>query len=457
MMENNRKNFIPPHSVDSEQALIGALINNNDCYDEIASIVNKDDFYAALHKEIFVAIEKLMEKQINVDVVSTMEEMSGSDYHSKESKEYIIDIVYNNPGANAVFYAKRINELAKIRRLIVSCREIIKDSFNLKLDPADIIDKAELRILEFSNNEIKSNFKNLKEMINESISIIDERFNSDSDIIGLETGFSDLDTLTSGLNPGDFVIVAGRPSMGKTSFAMNIVENVVKNDGAAAAFSLEMPSHQLMNRVFSSLGNIKHDNIRSGKLEESDFTKLHKVISLLNEKFLYVDDRSGLTVSEIKSAARRMDKQARQQQKERNLEESGLDLIVIDYLQLMNSTSFKDNLTAQTTEISKSLKQLAKELNVPLIALSQLNRDVERRPNKRPKMSDLRESGAIEQDADLILFVYRDEVYEENTEYKGLAEIIVGKQRNGALDTIYLQFDAEHTRFSTNRLIKETY
>lgn len=458
MDKESLKFKIPPHSIESEHAVLGGLLTESDRYDDI-TFLTSNDFYTKINQDIFSTISKLTYTSQPVDAITVIENLKKTDYFDESFKEYVVKLVENSPGAvNIEFYAKIISEKAKLRRLISSCSEIINTAFDSKQEALEVIDRAESLILEFSNKETISEFKDLQTMLNEGIMKIDERFNSDSDIIGLETGFEELDLKTSGLNPGELIIVAGRPSMGKTTLAMNIAENMALNDNAVGVFSLEMPSEQLMNRMFSSVGSIELQKIRTGKLRDSDFTKLGQAINKLNSKLIFVDDRPSLTINEINSSARRMDKQAREKQKKDGLAITGLQLIVIDYLQLMSSTTnFRDNLTAKVTEISQGLKRLAKELNVPIIALSQLNREVEKRLNKRPKMSDLRESGAIEQDADVILFVYRDEVYDEETEYPGTAELIIGKQRNGELGTILLNFQGEYTKFSNYQNKEEIY
>jgi replicative DNA helicase len=354
---------------------------------------------------------------------------------------YMGTLVTNTPSAaNINAYAKIVRERSVLRQLIQVSNDIADSAYQPEgRKISELLDDAEKKVFDIADQGSRGNkgFAGMKELLTKAVERIDFLFTQDNPITGVPTGFDDFDDKTSGLQKSDLVIIAGRPSMGKTTFAMNVAENAaIKGQVPVAVFSMEMPGEQLAMRMMSSLGRIDQHKVRTGKLEDDDWPRLTSAVGILSEAPIYIDDTPGLTPTELRARARRMAR------------EHGLGLIVIDYLQLMQgSGNAKENRTAEISEISRSLKGLAKELNVPVIALSQLNRGLEQRPNKRPVMSDLRESGAIEQDADIIIFIYRDEVYNEESPDKGVAEIIIGKQRNGPIGTTRLAFLGKYTRF----------
>jgi len=433
---------VPPHSIEAEQSVLGGLLLDNSSWDKIADMVVENDFYRHDHRLIFRAIAHLFEQSQPVDVITLAE------HHDKHGElDQIGELAYlgmlarNTPSAaNIAAYASIVRERSVLRQLIAVGTTISNSAFNPEgLSSADMLDKAEREVFDIAEKGAKrgGGFIQVKDVLSKVVDRIDTLFESDSPITGLSTGFTDFDTQTSGLQPADLVIVAGRPSMGKTTFAMNLAENAaIRSKQPVAVFSMEMPADSLAMRMLSSLGQIDQHRLRTGQLNDDDWPRLTSAIALLNEAPLFIDDTPALTATELRARARRLKR------------EHGLSLIVIDYIQLMQgSGKAGENRTTEVSEISRSLKALAKELEVPVIALSQLNRSLEQRPNKRPVMSDLRESGAIEQDADLIVFIYRDEVYNEDSPEKGKAEIIIGKQRNGPIGTVALTFQGKYTRF----------
>lgn len=433
---------VPPHSVEAEQSVLGGLMLDNNSWEKIADLLVDHDFYRRDHQLIFRGIADLFEHDHPVDVITLAE------WHDKRGElDQVGDLAYlgalarNTPSAaNILSYASIVRERSILRQLISIGTSISNVAFNPDgMSSEEMLDMAERKVFEIAEKGAKRSggFIQVKEVLGKVVDRIDTLFEQDSPITGLSTGFNDFDMQTSGLQPADLVIVAGRPSMGKTTFSMNIAENAaIKSKEPVAVFSMEMPADSLAMRMLSSLGQIDQHRLRSGKLNDEDWPRLTSAIALLNEAPLFIDDTPALTVTELRARARRLKR------------EHGLSLIVIDYIQLMQgSGKGGENRATELSEISRSLKGLAKELDVPLIALSQLNRSLEQRPNKRPVMSDLRESGAIEQDADLIVFIYRDEVYNPDSTDKGKAEIIIGKQRNGPIGTVALTFQGKYTRF----------
>ena len=433
---------VPPHSIEAEQSVLGGLLLDNSSWDKIADLVVENDFYRHDHRLIFRAIVNLFEQSQPVDVITLAEH---HDKHGELDKvgelAYLGMLARNTPSAaNIAAYASIVRERSVLRQLIAVGTTISNSAFNPEgLSSADMLDQAEKQVFEIAEKGAKraGGFVQVKEVLGKVVDRIDTLFESDSPVTGLSTGFTDFDMQTSGLQPADLVIVAGRPSMGKTTFAMNLAENAaIKSKQPVAVFSMEMPADALAMRMLSSLGQIDQHRLRTGQLNDDDWPRLTSAIAILNEAPLFIDDTPALTVTELRARARRLKR------------EHGLSLIVIDYIQLMQgSGKAGENRTTEVSEISRSLKALAKELEVPVVALSQLNRSLEQRPNKRPVMSDLRESGAIEQDADLIVFIYRDEVYNEDSPEKGKAEIIISKQRNGPIGTVHLTFQGKFTRF----------
>ncbi len=435
---------IPPHSVEAEQSVLGGLMLDNNAWEQVADVLVEKDFYRRDHQLIFNAIEHLMEKAQPVDVVTLAE------YHDQRGEldkvgelAYLGTLARNTPSAaNIAAYANIVRERSILRQLIQIGNNIANMAFTPEgRNSEEMLDTAERHVFEIAEKGAKrgGGFVQVKEVLSSVVDRIDQLFEQDSGITGLPTGFIDFDEQTSGLQPADLIIVAGRPSMGKTTFAMNIAENAaIQAKAPVAIFSMEMPADSLAMRMLSSLGRIDQHRLRTGKLNDEDWPRLTSAIQLLNDAPLFIDDTGGLSPTELRARARRLKR------------EHGLSLIVVDYLQLMQGSSNgrqAENRATEISEISRSLKALAKELNVPVIALSQLNRSLEQRPNKRPVMSDLRESGAIEQDADIIVFIYRDEVYNEDSAEKGKAEIIISKQRNGPIGKIDLTFQGKYTRF----------
>jgi len=432
---------VPPHSIQAEQSLLGGLLLDNRAWDEIADLVTEADFYRRDHRLIFNATGTLIARGDPCDVVTLSEWMnSQGELEGIGGLAYLGTLAKDTPSAaNIRAYAAIVRQNSVLRQLADVGTEIANSAyFTEGRDTAALLDNAEQLVFRIadSGNSRGSGFASIKDLLTKAVDRIDTLFHQDNPLTGVSTGFNDVDAMTAGLQSSDLVIVAGRPSMGKTTFAMNIAEHAAIKDGVpVAVFSMEMPGEQLAMRLMSSLGRIDQTRVRTGKLEDDDWPRLTSAVSILSEAPLFIDDTPALSPAELRARARRLKR------------EHDLGLIVIDYLQLMQIPGHKENRTGEISEISRSLKALAKELNVPVVALSQLNRSLEQRPNKRPVMSDLRESGAIEQDADVIIFIYRDEVYDEDSPDKGTAEIIIGKQRNGPIGIRRLTFLGKHTRF----------
>ncbi|MEO4045581.1 replicative DNA helicase [Pseudomonas sp. CAU 1711] len=433
---------VPPHSIEAEQAVLGGLMLDNNAWERVSDAVSDGDFYRHDHRLIFRAIFTLAERNSPFDVVTLSEQLDKEGHLSQVGGlAYLGELAKNTPSvANIKAYAQIIRERATLRQLIGISNDIADMAYAPQGKSAvEVLDEAERQIFQIAEARPKAGGPvGINEILVKTIDRIDELFNTNEGLTGISTGFTDLDSMTSGLQPADLVIVAGRPSMGKTTFAMNLVENaVLRTEKVVLVFSLEMPSDSIVMRMLSSLGRIDQTKVRSGKLDDDDWPRLTSAVNLLNERKLFIDDTAGISPTEMRARARRLAR-----------EHGEIAMIMVDYLQLMRIPgSSGDNRTNEISEISRSLKALAKEFNCPVIALSQLNRSLEQRPNKRPVNSDLRESGAIEQDADIIMFVYRDEVYHPETEYKGVAEIIIGKQRNGPIGTCRLAFIGKYTRF----------
>ena len=417
---------VPPHSIEAEQALLGGLTLDNTTWDQIADIVTEADFYRRDHKLIFKAIRDLAQLSTPFDVVTLSERLEGSgELQQAGGLAYLGMLAKNTPSAaNIKAYATIVRDHGVVRQLIRVGTQISDSAFNREgRSTPELLDHAEQLVFEIAEQGTRgrSGYVSMKDLLVKVVDRIDTLFQQDNPITGVPTGFTDFDELTSGLQASDLIIVAGRPSMGKTTFAMNIAEYAaIKQNLPVAVFSMEMPGEQLAMRMMSSLGRIDQHKLRTGKLDDDDWPRLTNAVGLLAETPFFIDDTPALTPTEIRARARRLKR------------EHNLGLIVVDYLQLMQVPGNKENRATEISEISRSLKALAKELKVPVVALSQLNRSLEQRPNKRPVMSDLRESGAIEQDADVIVFIYRDEVYNEDSPDKGIAEIIIGKQGAGA-------------------------
>ncbi len=433
---------IPPNSIQSEQSVLGGLMLDNMTWDSVADKIGEHDFYRKDHQLIFRTIAKLAEAQTPFDVITISEALEATgDLESIGGLPYLGMLARDTPSAaNIVSYANIVRDRSVLRQLIHVGTNIADSAFNTEgRSTAELLEEAEREVFKIAEQRQRGQggFIGIKPLLAKAVDKIEMLFEQEGHITGAATGFTDLDDLTSGLQPADLIIVAGRPSMGKTTIAMNMAENVaIKSGKPVAIFSMEMPGDALAMRMMSSLGRIDQHKVRTGKLEDDEWPRLTSAISILGETKMFIDDTPALTPTEVRARARRLTR-----------EHGQLGLIVLDYLQLMQSPSSGDNRVQQISDISRGLKALAKELDVPVVALSQLNRNLESRPNKRPMMSDLRESGAIEQDADLIIFVYRDEVYNEDSPDKGIAEVIIGKQRNGPLGTVRLTFLGQYTRF----------
>jgi replicative DNA helicase len=433
---------IPPHSIQAEQSLLGGLMLDNQTWDSVADKVSEGDFYRREHRLIFAAVRRLAEQEQPFDVVTLAETLERSgELEDSGGLPYLGSIATDTPSAaNVQAYAKIVRERSVLRQLISVGTDISDIAFKPEgRDTAELLDEAERRVFEIAEQEARGGggFQPLKTLLGKAVERIEIMFQRDEPITGLATGFTDFDMMTSGLQRSDLIIVAGRPSMGKTTFAMNIAENVaIAARRPVAVYSMEMPGDSLAMRMMSSLGSIDQHRVRTGKLEEDEWPRLTSAVNMLSQAPMFIDDTPALSPTEVRARARRLKR-----------EQGDLGLIVLDYLQLMQAPGSAENRATEISAISRSLKALAKELDVPVVALSQLNRSLEQRTNKRPIMSDLRESGAIEQDADLIVFIYRDEVYNEDSPDKGVAEIIIGKQRNGPIGTTQLTFLGKYTKF----------
>ncbi|WP_020407605.1 replicative DNA helicase [Hahella ganghwensis] len=433
---------LPPHSIEAEQSLLGGLMLDGDSWDKVSEVVSAKDFYRQDHRLIFAAIENLVKFDKLPDAVTVSEQLENRKELDKVGGlAYLGELVKNTPSAaNIRAYGEIIRERSVLRQLISVSNEITEMSYDTEgRTSTEILDDAERKVFQIA--EARPNQggpESVNPIITKTLKRIDELFHSDGGITGVTTGFADLDKSTSGMQPSDLIIVAGRPSMGKTTFSMNLVENALMGTGLPVlVFSMEMPSDSIVMRMLSSLGRIDQTKVRSGKLEEDDWLRLTSAVNMLRDKPLYIDDTAALSPTEMRSRARRVARD----------HDGKIGLIMVDYLQLMRVPGMTEGRTAEISEISRGLKALAKELDCPVVALSQLNRSLEQRPNKRPVNSDLRESGAIEQDADVIMFIYRDEVYNEDSPDKGIAEIIIGKQRNGPIGTVRLAFLGRYTKF----------
>ncbi len=440
---------VPPHSIEAEQAVLGGLMLDNDALLQVSETIIESDFYRHDHRLIFNSISMLAKDDKPYDVITLAEWLGQNDELNKAGGlVYLAALVDNTPSAvNLGAYAEIVRERSVLRQMIAVGTDIANSGFQPQgRKTSDLLDEAEKKVFEIADQSSRGNrgFVEIQKLLEGALDRIDTLFQSDSNITGISTGYQDLDNKTSGLQNSDLIIVAGRPSMGKTAFSVNIAEHAAIKEGRSVAiFSMEMPGEQLAMRLLSSLGRIDQHKIRTGNLADDDWPRLTSAVGILSEAKMFIDDTPALTPTEIRTRCRRISR------------EHGLDLVLIDYLQLMQVSGGSENRATEISEISRSLKALAKELSIPVIALSQLNRSLEQRPNKRPVMSDLRESGAIEQDADVIMFIYRDEVYDEDSNDKGIAEIIIGKQRNGPIGSVRLAFLGQYTRFEN--LMPEYY
>jgi len=434
--------FTLPHHSNAEASLIGGLLLDPDsqAYDKIADIVSDRDFYHPENKQVFTAIQLLKEKTKVTDLLTVSDYLdSGSDFEEESSINYLSDVLEKTSGSsNIIEYAKIIREKALLRELIQISSDIAQSASNPEgRSPSELVDLAETNIFEIAERGSRNvAFSEMSDLVKQTYDELDKRSQGGGQITGVSSGFRELDNITAGLQKGELIIVAGRPSMGKTAFALNIAEHTaLADDNPVAIFSMEMSASALAQRMISSLGRVNAHSIKTGQLEEKDWNRIDGAIQQIKNAPIYIDDTPSLTPIELRARARRIKR------------EKGLELIVIDYLQLMSVPGNTENRAVEISEISRNLKALARELNIPVIALSQLNRSVEQRTDKRPQMSDLRDSGAIEQDADLIAFIYREEVYDKETDKKGVALIDIAKQRNGDIGEFNLTFLGRYTKF----------
>jgi len=437
---------MPPHSIEAEQSVLGGLMLDNTAFERVGDLLTEHDFYRDDHRRIWRHIVKLIEKGRPADVVTVDESIKSSEDRDRTGGlAYLGALAQNTPSAqNIRRYGEIVRDRAIMRKLVEAGAEISDSALNpAGKDIGQILDEAESKVFQIaeSGTRGRQGFHDIQQLLTRVMERVETLYQRDNplDITGVPTGYHDLDQRTSGLQGGDLVIIAGRPSMGKTALALNIAEHIaVENRLPVAVFSMEMSGTQLAMRMLGSIGHLDQHKLRTGRLTDEDWNRLTNAVGKLHDAPIHIDESASINALELRARARRLHRQY-----------GKLGLIVIDYLQLMSSTSGSEdeNRATQISAMSRSLKALAKELDVPVVALSQLNRGLEQRPNKRPVMSDLRESGAIEQDADLILFIYRDEVYNDSTPDKGVAEIIIGKQRNGPIGTVRLTFLGEYTRF----------
>ena len=432
---------VPPHSVEAEQAVLGGLLLDNSTWDAIADRLHAEDFYRRDHQQIFAAIAELSRRNEPSDAVTLAEFLAAKGQGEETGGlAYLAGLARDTPtAANIRAYAVIVRERSLLRQLIRVSGEIAASAYESEGRTAkELVDGAEQLVFAIAEQgrRTTSGFVPLREVLGATIDRLDMLHQSQGQLTGVSTGYADLDRMTAGLQPGDLIIVAGRPSMGKTTLALNIAENAaIAASTAVAVFSMEMSREQLSMRMISSLGRVDQSHLRTGNFGDEDWARINSAIAQMKSAPIYIDDSAALTPTEVRARARRLTR------------EQPLGLIVIDYLQLMQVPGTKENRATEISEISRSLKALAKELKVPVIALSQLNRSVEQRTDKKPVMSDLRESGALEQDADLIMMIYREEVYEPDTPRKGIADIIIAKQRNGPTGEVHLTFLGKYTRF----------
>ncbi len=440
---------LPPHSLEAEQSLLGGLMLAHHAWDQVADVVSADDFYRNDHRLIFEAIGTLMERDQPPDAVTVSEHLERQgELATAGGLDYLAQLVQDTPSAaNIRAYAQIVRERAMLRSLIEIGGDIAASAHDSEgRTVEELVDLAEQQVFDIADRGQRSGqgFKPLKEVVSQTVDRLDILSRTEGDITGIPTGFTEMDEKTAGLQRGDLIVIAGRPSMGKTSLALNIAENAaIGHQIPTAIFSMEMSAEQLSFRMIGSIGRVSQAHLKTGNLTDDDWARVNSAVSMMSNAPIFIDDAPSLTPTEVRARSRRLKRRHK------------LGLIIVDYLQLMQVTGTKENRATEISEISRSLKALAKEVNVPVIALSQLNRSVEQRTDKRPVMSDLRESGAIEQDADVIFFIYRDEVYDRDTPRKGIADIIIGKQRNGPAGEFRLTFMGEFTKFEN--LVAEAY
>ena len=430
---------VPPQNLEAERSVLGGALLENQAIQKVSEILLEDDFYRDAHRKLYQAMIELSERGEPVDLITLTEEVSRKGWLEEiGGAVYLASLVDEVPtAANILYYAKIIKEKSVLRQVIEAATHIAREGYEQPEDAVDFLDKSEQTILEISRKQQRKGFVPIRDVLQETFQSIEDLYQKQGMITGVPTGFVDLDHLTSGLQRSDLIIMAGRPSMGKTALALNIARNVAVKEGMpVAVFSLEMSKQQLGVRLLCAEAEIDGQKLRAGYIKKTDWKKLTAAADVLSRSPIYIDDSPGVTVREMRGKARQMKL------------ELDIGVVIVDYLQLMQGSGRVESRVQEISEISRSLKQLAKELDIPVVALSQLNRGVENRPDKRPILADLRESGAIEQDADVIGFVYREEFYfRDRPECQGKAELIIGKQRNGPVGTIPLIFRKEYTRF----------
>lgn len=429
----------PPSSIRAEESILGSILLDNDSINTVAEKVRATDFYRPAHRVIFEAMLNLSDKQEPVDIVTLSQELQATGKLEQcggpQELGRFSTIVPSS--ANVAYYARIVRDMSMRRAVIHACSEVIESAFKAEGDTDEFLGDMEQKLFKVSSQRSSAAFEPVSNIVQESIRLVEQRYDNKGMVTGVPTGFTALDHMTAGFQPSDLVVIAARPAMGKTALALSVAGWVgISEQKAIAIFSLEMSKEQIVLRMLCSEASVENTKVRSGNLSDSDFPKLVDAASRVADAPIFIDDTPAITISELRAKARRLDR------------EHKLSLIMVDYLQLMRSPSYKNNREQEIADISRSLKALAKELNVPVIALSQLNRSVESRNDKRPMMSDLRESGAIEQDADIIMFIYRDEVYNEDTPDRGIAELIISKQRSGPTGIVRTAFSGEYTRFS---------
>ncbi|NBI29206.1 replicative DNA helicase [Chengkuizengella marina] len=429
---------IPPQNIEAEQAVLGAILLDSEALIAALEIIKEDDFYKTSHQRIFETIISLGEDQEPIDLVTVTARLQDQQWlEDVGGVSYLSELANAVPtSANIDYYARIIEEKSILRKLIRTATQIVSNGYTSSEDISNLLGEAEQKILEISNRRQNNGFVAIKDVLMDVFEQVEFLYNHKGGISGVPSGFTDLDKMTTGFKPNDLIIVAARPSVGKTAFALNIAQNVgVRAKETVAIFSLEMSASQLVQRIICAESNVDAGRLRTGALEEEDWEKMTMAIGALSEANIFIDDSPGLTVSEIRSKCRKLK------------QEQGLGIILIDYLQLIHGRGNRDNRQQEVSEISRNLKALARELEVPVIALSQLSRGVEQRQDKRPMMSDLRESGSIEQDADIVAFLYRDDYYNQESEKKNIIEIIIAKQRNGPVGTVELVFLKNYNKF----------
>ena len=430
---------VQPHDLVAEQSVLGAIFINPEKLITVREFIEADDFYKYSHRVIFKAMVTLSDRNDAIDATTVRTILDDQDdLQNIGGISYLVDLVNSVPtSANAEYYAKIVAEKAMLRRIINRLTETVNQAYEGATESDEIIANAEKALVDVSEHSNRSGFRKISEVLDVNFNTLEMRSQQTSDVTGLPTGFRDLDKITTGLHPDQLIILAARPAVGKTAFVLNIAQYAAfHEDMATAIFSLEMSKEQLVNRLFSLESRVDAQLLRSGNLSDADWEKLIEGAGTIGKSHLIIDDTPGISISELRSKCRKYKL------------EHDLKLVIIDYLQLMSGSGRSDSRQQEISDISRSLKQLARELNVPVIALSQLSRQVEQRPDHRPMLSDLRESGAIEQDADVVMFIYRDDYYNKDSENKGIAEIIIAKQRNGPIGTVNLVWLPQYTKFA---------